>query len=134
MKKLLKCEVCGQREDYCHCPTGAKIKTTNKGTSYTCAIDGCAKGGCVSPDKVAPMRWLCRYHAEQEMGMEFSHESQGVSPAVAMGSPIGTLINRALIKTDLDVKIVQFLQQLAGKGICTKLADNGGKRNGMEAG
>ena len=67
MKKLLKCEVCGQREDYCHCSTGARIKP-NKGTSYMCSIDFCSRGGCVSVDTVAPMRWLCREHAKQEMG------------------------------------------------------------------
>lgn len=74
MSYKARCERCRNREDFCKCVEGPKIVTREdrKHTNYTCAVDGCSRGGCVSPDTVAPMRWLCREHATEEMGMDFT--------------------------------------------------------------
>lgn len=125
-----KCKTCRNSKDYCTCET-FNSTPVSQGNSNLCNWPGCESLGVVSLSTNGGGSY-CREHSKKGVGIDYS-VSKGVSPSVAMGFPPGSvLVDRALIKTDNDVKIVKHLQALADKGICTRLAENGGKRNGME--
>ena len=126
----IECKTCRHIEKYCTCETFNNNPVSQE-SQYLCTWQGCQSPGVVSLSTTGGS-FYCRKHSKQGIGIDFSI-GKGVSPAVALGFPPGSvLVDRALIKTESDVRIVKHLQLLAGKGICTRLAENGGNRNGFE--